>query len=290
MLLAANHALGDEPNRKSERLAEGIMDNSFLVEEAYNQEPGVVQHIFNNYLGYDLMGGAEDRANVFAFTQEWPVFSQRHQFSYTVPYSWLDDGERAIHGIGDVLLNYRFQAWLNPDTLSAFAPRASLVLPTGNANRGLGDDTTGMQFNLPYSRSLGNRWYVHANAGLTYLPNSGSEFKTDRLLYNLGASGIFAVSRNFNLMLEWISLWNEIPTSSSHSQYQFTSLISPGFRYAFNLPRDVQIVVGLAAPFGLTRESTDYGAFIYLSIEHYFYRPKTQANADLSSHKDSSQP
>ncbi|PYL47388.1 MAG: hypothetical protein DMF40_08590 [Verrucomicrobia bacterium] len=28
-------------------LAKGIQDSSFLIEEAYNQEPGVVQHIFN---------------------------------------------------------------------------------------------------------------------------------------------------------------------------------------------------------------------------------------------------
>ena len=29
-----------------ERPIEGISDNSFLIEEAYNQEAGVVQHIF----------------------------------------------------------------------------------------------------------------------------------------------------------------------------------------------------------------------------------------------------
>jgi hypothetical protein len=29
----------------SEPLAKGIQDNSFFIEEAYNQEPGVVQHI-----------------------------------------------------------------------------------------------------------------------------------------------------------------------------------------------------------------------------------------------------
>jgi hypothetical protein len=31
----------------SEPLAKGIQDNSFFIEEAYNQEPGVMQHIFN---------------------------------------------------------------------------------------------------------------------------------------------------------------------------------------------------------------------------------------------------
>ena len=68
------------------RMDAQIADNSFLIEEAYNQEPGVVQHI-----------NAFSRANgtgnwLYAFTQEWPVFSQMHQFSYTLGYSSLNAG------------------------------------------------------------------------------------------------------------------------------------------------------------------------------------------------------
>ena len=33
-----------------ERPIDVIEDNSFLIEEAYNQEAGVVQHIFNGHL------------------------------------------------------------------------------------------------------------------------------------------------------------------------------------------------------------------------------------------------
>jgi len=41
----------------------------------------------------------------FTFTQEWPVFSQDHQISYTIPsYHLVDDGSR-VSGLGDVLLN-----------------------------------------------------------------------------------------------------------------------------------------------------------------------------------------
>ena len=36
----------------AEPLAKGIQDNSFFIEEAYNQEPGVVQHIFNLSIDY----------------------------------------------------------------------------------------------------------------------------------------------------------------------------------------------------------------------------------------------
>ena len=71
----------------SEPLAKGIQDNSFFIEEAYNQEPGVVQHIFN--LAIDFTNGSREIAP--SFTQEWPVFSQTHQFSYTIPYLFTED-------------------------------------------------------------------------------------------------------------------------------------------------------------------------------------------------------
>ena len=88
----------------SEPLAKGIQDNSFFIEEAYNQEPGVVQHIFN--LAIDFTNGSREIGP--SFTQEWPVFSQTHQFSYTIPYLFTEDG----NGIEDMRLNYRLQAFM----------------------------------------------------------------------------------------------------------------------------------------------------------------------------------
>src|SRR4051794_6428190 len=43
-----------------------IQDNSFFVEEAYNQERGVVQHIST----FSRMWNSKDWA--YSFTQEWP--------------------------------------------------------------------------------------------------------------------------------------------------------------------------------------------------------------------------
>src|SRR6476660_8917897 len=73
-------AWGAEP-----RPIEVIEDNSFLIEEAYNQEPGVVQHIFQSVYS----SGPRQRGWAFAFTQEWPIGGQDHQFSYTVP-GWIE--------------------------------------------------------------------------------------------------------------------------------------------------------------------------------------------------------
>ncbi len=55
-----------------------IADNSFLIEEAYNQEAGVVQHI-NTF-----MRQRNDNW-LYTFTEEIPVPSQKHQLSFTLP-------------------------------------------------------------------------------------------------------------------------------------------------------------------------------------------------------------
>jgi Putative MetA-pathway of phenol degradation len=249
-----------------QRTAKGIQDNSFLVEEAYNQEAGVVQHILNIRHELNILPGENDKEWQFVFTQEWPLFSQTHQVSYTVPYSFLESGGQSANGFGDVLLNYRFQALYESDTLPAFAPRFSLVLPTGDESKGLGDNTLGYQFNLPMSKIVQDRWTLHANAGLTFFPDLNGR---NPLSYNLGGSAIYAVSRNFNLMLETIGEWNETVDARGGIDRDFEALISPGARYALNLPAG-QLVLGIGVPIGLTKAAPDYGVFLYFSFEHRF--------------------
>src|SRR6266403_6390552 len=114
----------------SEPLAKGIQDNSFFIEEAYNQESGVVQHILN--VPIDFTNSSREIEP--SFTQEWPIFSQTHQFSYTIPYVFAEDDD----GLPDMRLNYRLQALTEGESTPAFAPRLSLVLPTGDRDKGFG--------------------------------------------------------------------------------------------------------------------------------------------------------
>lgn len=251
--------------------AEGIQDNSFLIEEAYNQEPGMVQHILNIVHSANRHAGASSDEWTFVFTQEWPLFSQAHQLSYTVPFTFLDEQGRSTSGFGDVLLNYRYQALTETKTRPAFAPRLSLILPTGDADEGFGDDTVGYQLNLPLSKVLNDRWTVHGNAGATLLPDVE---RHDLLNYNLGASVIYAVSSDFNLMLESVVNWDEEVRENGGTRRDAAVVLSPGLRYAFNHPNDAQTVIGLAVPIGLTSAAPDFGVFLYASFEHFFFRPK----------------
>src|ERR1051325_7876064 len=103
--------------------AEGpIQDNSFLVEEAYNQEEGVVQHI-NTFQRF-----RQSRDWVYTFTQEWPVGVIKHQFSYTVPVMNIADSPTGKTGIGDVALNYRYQLLGDGEAPLAIAPRFTVLV------------------------------------------------------------------------------------------------------------------------------------------------------------------
>ena len=248
-----------------ERLAKGIQDNSFLIEEAYNQEPGVVQHIVNIAHSVTRRAGLDGQRWSFIFTQEWPLGSQTHQFSYTVPYSFIETAGQSHDGVEDVLINYRFQALTETAKGPAFAPRFSLILPTGDETRNLGNGVVGYQFNLPASKIVSDRWTLHANAGLTFMPDVQGR---DLVNYNLGGSAICAVDQRLNLMLECIANFDEDPDDDRASSV----ILSPGLRYAFNFKNHAQMVVGLAAPIGLTADAPDYGVFFYFSFEHFFAR------------------
>src|SRR5256714_5871821 len=150
LLLVTYHASLVTGSIAAEPLAKGIQDNSFFVEEAYNQEPGVVQHILN--IPVFFTRGEKEVSP--SFTQEWPVFSQLHQFSYTIPYTFQEHQ----NGLEDIRLNYRLQALMESECTPAFAPRFSLVTPTGDADKGFGHDRLGYEINLPLSKIVADRW------------------------------------------------------------------------------------------------------------------------------------
>jgi hypothetical protein len=247
------------------------MDNSFLIEEAYNQEAGIVQHIFTGVYSVDRISGTSERRFDFSFTQEWPAYGQKHQFSYTIPYSVVKDSGHLENGIGDVLLNYRYQVFLDEKSLTGFAPRFSFVLPTGDERKQFGNGTLGYQWNLPFSTTFGDRWFAHANAGLTFLPAAGLKPGHDFLNYNLGASVIYSANDRLNFMLELVAAWNQGLRGSRVNDYVLLSVVSPGVRYAFNLSEETQIVVGLGVPIGLNRDTPELAGLLYFSFEHRLF-------------------
>jgi Putative MetA-pathway of phenol degradation len=251
-----------------------IEDNSFLIEEAYNQGPGLVQNIFQAVYSND----PRQRGWAFTFTQEWPIYGQDHQFSYTVPfYHLIDEGDRQ-GGVGDLLLNYRYQALEEGPGKPAFAPRFSLIVPTGNRDKGTGNGVVGYQWNLPFSKKVASRLALHANFGVTYLPHARSrldngELSPKRSLVSpwIGSSAIFAFSPRLHLMLEWIGFFDDNINDAGKAERSFKPLILPGIRAAVVNAEGLQIVAGAGVPIGLNREANNLGAFLYFSIDHKLF-------------------
>ena len=236
-----------------------ITDNSFLVEEAFNQEAGIFQNISSTVF--------VNSSWVSTFTQEWPVVTQAHQFSYTL--SALDNGDGG--GIGDTLLNYRYQALMEGPGRPAFSPRVSLGLPTGDAFRLLGSGSVGLQVNLPFSKQTGD-WYWHWNAGFTWLPraeaiqtNPDDDRRVDLFSPSLAGSGIYRLGQMFNLMLEGVVLFNELPGVNDTSR-ETTFTLSPGARGGWNLG-DQQLILGAAMPITWVNGGAKTGLLVYLSYE-----------------------
>ena len=171
-------------------------------------------------------------------------------------------------------LNYRHQLVGNPEAATVFAPRLSLLLPTGDHEEGRGAGALGLQTNLPLSLVLAPHLVTHWNAGATLTPSAKSQLGEEATTtsFNLGASAIWLLRPSFNLMLEalWVSSGSVVGTGETVRDESL--LLNPGFRAAFNLANDLQIVPGVAYTLDLGSGSDENALFVYLSFEHPFKR------------------
>jgi len=266
LLLTISLAAVAQPQEKT---LPPIQDNSFLIEEAYNQEFGVVQHISTFTRFWNT------RDWIYTFTQEWPAPAEpRHQFSYTMAWQHAGAHPQTGSGMGDLLFNYRFQLVGSGETRVAFSPRTSLVFSTGDASKGRSLGGTGIQANLPLSVVIFPKLVTHWNAGATFVPRATNAFGTHASCagYNLGQSFIWLAKARFNLMLETAYSNSQTVVGRNQTQWASSFYLSPGFRWAYNLKNGMQIVPGIGLPIGVGPSQGEKGVFLYLSIEHPFRR------------------
>ena len=211
--------------------AEPIADNSFLIEEAYNQEPGVVQHI-NTFAPGERRGTGPTR-----FTQEWPLVSEH------VPAQLHRSGaarRRARHRRGRHRAQLPVPAprWQNRQCTSRLArQRAPAHRQRGQRARGRG---TSVQTNLPLSwaAALPPIAGCTANAGLTLAAGRRGQarFSAPAPIWLAAARGQFAC----------------VETAMDRGGDDGERRCSiPGVRWAFNFESGLQIVPGVAYTIGL---------------------------------------
>jgi DtxR family Mn-dependent transcriptional regulator len=239
-----------------------ITDNSFLVEEAFNQEA----NIFQNILGFVWTEGGDWE---LAFTQEWPLGGMSHQFSYTV----LGSGDDASRGWNDVLINYRYQALVEGPGRPAFSPRVSLVLPTGDEITGRGEGVVGVQVNLPFSKQVGD-FYLHGNVGFVHSPGVRTELPDREVSLTtptLGGSVIWRMKPMMHLLFESVASFPEFVSGGDATDRDTAVTFSPGVRVGWNVG-DQQLVMGLAVPVTTFGGDTFASGLGYFSYELPFRR------------------
>ncbi len=262
--------LKPDPTSEMEAREAPIQDNSFLVEEAYNQEPGVIQHISSF---------SRSRATgdwVYAFTEEWPVPRQAHQLSVTVPYERIHASSDGRSAVGDVALNYRYQLAGNGEARLALAPRFSMLLPVGDVKQSRGAGGVGYQVNVPISVVVNRAFVTHLNAGVTLTPASrnaaGDEAATTA--WNVGQSIIWLAKPTFNALLEVIYTSGQTVTAPGQTTRVNSLLLNPGVRWAINCSNGLQIVPAIGVPIGVGPSRGGRQVFAYLSFEHPLWRAR----------------
>lgn len=264
-LAGAAAAAAQEAAGSGGKAAPPIQDNSFLVEEAYNQEEGVVQHI--NFFQRNARTGEW----IATFTQEYPVPRIRHQLSYTAAYQRVEGPDGKASGLGDVALNYRYQLVGDGEANVAVAPRVSVFLPAGDERRGLGTGSTGVQVAIPVSTVLSSRWIAHWNAGGTVTPSARNDRgdKAQTLGY-YGAASVIWLGSSFNGMLESVWSYSQNVVGPHKTAGATSFLVSPGVRWSYDFPSGLQIVPGVGFPIGLGSSRGQRSILLYLSFEHPF--------------------
>jgi len=235
--LAALAALATPLEARAQSAPAPIRDNSFLIEEAYNQDRGVVQHI-------STYADRRDGLWALTLTDEWPMHSVENQMSVGLELGDFGTGATT----GNLAFNYRRQLLGHPDASVVFSPRVSLLGDLGSAAQ----VPFAMQVNLPLTAVVTGSIVTHWNAGVTLGAGPAT--------VNAGASAVWLALPWMNVLLEGLY------TGASGEEPNL--VVSPGVRWAINLGA-VQVVPGVALPVNLAIPAEDQ-FFLYLSVEHPF--------------------
>ena len=217
-----------------------IEDNSFLLEEAYNQKKDEYQFI--HYYQSSKEGEQE-----YFFQLEAPLTHETHQLSFD--FSYLRPSEIPEFTVSDTQLNYRYQAMkINEHMLTE---RLTLVIPTGSERYDSGSGEYAFSFMQSATFPLGERYMNHWNLGATIYPHATTGITA-------GTSIVYLYKDDLNFLAETLI---ETDHESDTSFY-----LNPGFRFALDGEKG-QLVPGIAFPFQYTENKIFPGVFVYLSVE-----------------------
>ena len=236
------------PSALQGQAAAPIRDNSFLVEEAYNQDGGVVQHVGTFAMG--RMGGWAAGVD-----EEWPVGGMRDQLSLSLAAFDGSGGTR----FGDVELGYRRQIIGGSESRFLVAPRVSALWLQAEDSPGGSPSGLGTQVALPMTAVLTSSLVTHWNLSATLGPF--------RPMASAGVSVVWLMTPTVNLLVEgvWVGQDGTPPVY----------VLNPGARFAVNTGA-LQIVPGFSFPVSLSGHEDADAVLFYLSFEHPLGSPTAE--------------
>lgn len=222
--------------------------SGFLVEEAYNQEPGQVQQI----AGARAMRGGAWSAD---YTQEWPLFSERHQLD-------LEAGVAHHDGLSSLGAGYRYLLMGDEDAPLAVSPGVEVAWGREEA-----EDEWELELALPASVRLADGLTSNTSLGVSF-PLGEEDGEPG---YTAGQGLFWRATPRLNVVVEatWSrgeSLFGEVEAEEE------SVVVSPGLQYALVLGEGLQVVPGIAVPIGVGPSEGQRAVLLYFSVEHPFTR------------------
>lgn len=246
-----------------------IEDNAMLLEEAFNQDAGKNQLIFN---AFEYKKGAS-----YSFTHEIPLGSHAHQLSYTIPVTKIVAIDNTnVVGIDDITVTYRHLLCDKYDW-ALVIPGITLIAPTGDIAKSIGNGGWGVLGAIAVTKRLSSRVTTHFNINGSAIPYA----RIDRLLNEndrlrirhhyrsgmLGASVVWHWRSHFHFMVENQCFFSTRVSSVGVFEKKAHYTVNPGFRFALHHKKK-QIVPAIGLPVTFADGMLDQvGVFIYLSVE-----------------------
>lgn len=246
-----------------------LQSNGFLVEGAYLQEEGEVQHTFT----FARARGGEWSS---AFSQEWPLWSEKHQLSVSLPMRLAAGEPEATRGVGDAEIEYSYALVGSSRTRVTVSPSFALVLPTGSVSKELGAGGVGVEARLPLSLMLSRSLQSNTSVGASYTrrARNGEGERAAVKGFEVGQSFVWLARERFNLLVETVWERSEHVVGDGLKEHEDELLVSPGVRWAHKFRNGLTLIPGVAVPVGVGPSRGERGVFFYLAIEHSFKKER----------------
>lgn len=239
-----------------------IEDNSFLLEEAFNQKKGEYQFIQKYHTS--ATGYIE-----YVFEVEAPLSDETHQLSLDI--SRIRPEEIPASSFSDLNLNYRYQALNREDMI--LTEKVGLVLVTGKVENETSNGALGFQLMQVATFKLSEKYINHWNLGTTVIPQAETPGGEKTILeFTGGTSLINNYSDRLNFLLEAVLQTFESYDEDKNVNNELRFYLNPGLRYAWNFDfKRTQVVPGASIPVQYSDGEIRPGIFLYLSVESTLY-------------------